>query len=866
MRYLTQPEEMSQVIKKLVSFPILWLDTEVAHWNTSTPKLSLIQILADRTDKTGESVYIFDVLNLPNLVDEFVNQIMMNPAIEKVFHNASFDVKYLGGKKRVKNITCTYKISRKISKVRLGTSNLKLKTLAAELCGFNDVDSEEQGSDWGRRNLTAKQLNYAKMDVVYLAAVHRVLLQEQERMKPSLTVTDIRVAFECPRLFYLSKKCGGKTLFIPDNSLKGVGSIFHRSAEDFINLAKQEPEFQNIFTSTENLEIETVSARMQQLFYEKVFYPKYLLPVIINNESKAILLDRIWQSIVQLIRKWGELIISNSKYCDRSKLINQTFIAEEKKIKYNFNLPNNNQQLINGQFDGLIYNWQRKRFCVVELKSYDPFDNSSQLAQVALYSYIINKKYLNKQEVKTPVDAAIYCVLPEFKEYRYSWEQLEDTVYQLIPYKLQQMQQWLKWESPRSNPPPVTTNPNLCNICPQQEKCQSYFGEEPQQPVKDTSEKIENGFNSETANNNLNDSDPIGADRQQENLIKQESNLNLDELGNNLVDILKSYKINVDYLGAVAAPAFIRVKIKPHLGVTVAKIVKLAEDLKVQLSILNPPLIATQPGYVSLDLPREDRQVAEFNNYIQKQKNPYQSSIKIAIGVDLNGKLIEANLSAPETCHFLVGGTTGSGKSEFLRSILLSLIYRYAPEHLKIILVDPKRVTFPEFENIPWLLRSPVKDIDVAIALMENLVNQMERRYKLFENARCSDLTSYNRSNQPEPHIVCIFDEYADFMAEKEIKKALEENIKKLGAKARAAGIHLIIATQRPDATVITPLIRSNLPARIALKTATIHDSRIVLGGTETGAANLLGKGDLLYKNSSSLQRLQSLFAKEFKI
>ncbi len=819
MLYLTRSHQMSDIIKELIAYKILWLDTEVAHWDTPSPKLSLIQILADPQDKTGKSVYIFDVLNLPNLVEEFIDKIKVNPAIEKVFHNASFDLKYLGGKNRAKNITCTYKISKKISKNVLGTSNLKLKTLAAELCGFTNVDAEEQASDWGRRSLTSKQLNYAKMDVVYLAAVHRVLLKVKDNMKPALNVTNIKVAFECPRLFYLSRKFGGKTLFIPENYPKGVGSIFHRLAEDFIIFAKSEPQLQSLFFNSDNLDLERVASQMRLLFYNQVVFPKYLEPVITKNEPKAITVNRVWQSITQLIIKWAELLIDNSKYCrDREKLIVKTFIAEETKLEYNFTLPNNTQQKITGKFDSLIYNYDRQRFAVVEFKTYDPIDPSPQLAQVALYSYIL------KQDLQVPVDAAIYCVLPQFKEYRYSWEQLQDTVYQLIPHKLEQMQKWLKWESPQPNPPPTTNNPNLCHICPQQEKCQSYF------------------------------------------LAEDISDPDLEELGNNLVKILQSYKINVDYLDAVNAPSFTRIKIKPHPGITVAKIVKLAEDLKVQLNVLNAPLIATQPGYVSVDIPRSDRQVAYYDRYIKKEQKSANGPVKIAIGIDLNGKLIEAELSDADTCHFLVGGTTGSGKSEFLRSILLSLIDRHTPEDLKIILVDPKRVTFPEFENMPWLLQPIVKDSEKSIELMESLVTEMERRYKLFEAAKCSDLKAYNKLGKVEPYLVCIFDEYADFMVEKETKKALEDNIKKMGAKARAAGIHLIIATQRPDATVVTPLIRANLPARIALKTASINNSKIILGGTETAAVNLLGKGDLLYKNGSSLQRLQSLFAKNFLV
>jgi len=284
----------------------------------------------------------------------------------------------------------------------------------------------------------------------------------------------------------------------------------------------------------------------------------------------------------------------------------------------------------------------------------------------------------------------------------------------------------------------------------------------------------------------------------------------------------------------------------------------------VQLGIANPPLIAPQAGYVSVDLPRPDRQVARFEDYVgatQASPLPSIASVKIAIGVDLDGKLVEADLSDPNTCHFLVGGTTGSGKSEFLRSLLLSLLYRHSPQQLKIALVDPKRVTFPEFEQMPWLLSPVVKDSENAIALMDELVTEMERRYQVFEKTGCPDLGSYNQQvTQPLPRIVCIFDEYADFMAEKETRKALELSIKRLGAMARAAGIHLIIATQRPEASVVTPIIRSNLPGRVALRTASEADSAIVLGGKQTAAAYLLGKGDLLYQVGAQLNRLQSLF------
>jgi S-DNA-T family DNA segregation ATPase FtsK/SpoIIIE len=176
MHYLTEPTEIQGQIAKFSSAKTLWLDTEIADWNTPYPKLSLIQVLANPTDAAGESVYILDVLHKPDLAAYFINQIMVNPNIEKVFHNASFDLKYLGGQ-IAQNVTCTLKLARKITREVLQVSNLQLKTLAAELCRFSNVDKEEQASDWGKRPLSQKQLQYAAMDTVYLAAVHRRLLE-----------------------------------------------------------------------------------------------------------------------------------------------------------------------------------------------------------------------------------------------------------------------------------------------------------------------------------------------------------------------------------------------------------------------------------------------------------------------------------------------------------------------------------------------------------------------------------------------------------------------------------------------------------------------------------------------------------------
>jgi len=833
MHYLTEASEIYNQISQLSLSKTLWIDTEIADWYTDKPKLALIQVLADYTDLTGESAYIFDVLDKPDLAVYFINQIMVNSQIEKVFHNAGFDLKYLG-REVAQNVTCTLKIARKITKEVLQTTNLKLKTLAAELCQFSHVDAEEGSSDWGKRPLTQKQLNYAAMDTVYLAAVHYRLLEisnpdvisrvfnmvDHKSENSSLTPTKVRLAFECPRLFYLNHHFNCKAIFSPKNTPGGVGNVFHKLADDFINLLLIEPGFKNLFNpSTTQLNVDQITSEIQQLFYQIKFFP-YLQNTIVQDGSKAPVLLQVWQGLQGLIKKFTELLVINRRYCSAETLISNTFISGERNLEHYFDLPNGTKQLIRGEFDCLVFNFELKRLCMVEFKTYQPVDLAAQLAQVSLYSYMLSK------QKKTPIDSAVYCVLPEFKEYKYSWEQLENTVHQLIPHKLLQMQNWLSWESPNPNPPPMTTEPYLCEICPQQQKCQTFFDVE-----------------------------------------KEETSINADKIGEDLVNTLQSFGVGVEYHGAAVSPAFIRVKLKPNSGVKVNSILKLSADLQVQLGLNYPPLIAPQAGYVSVDLPRQDRQIAKFEDFIQKQFLAPTAPVKIAIGVGIDGKLLEADLSDPNTCHFLVGGTTGSGKSEFLRSLLLSLIYRHSSQHLKIALVDPKRVTFPEFEQMSSLYAPVVKDSDRAVELMQELVAEMESRYQKFEKAKCADLTVYNQRSSPMlPRIVCIFDEYADFMAEKEVRNILEQSIKRLGAMARAAGIHLIISTQRPEASIVTPIIRTNLPGRVALSTKSEADSKIILGGTSTVAAYLIGKGDLVYQVGPHLQRLQSLLAQNIKL
>ncbi|WP_293069256.1 MULTISPECIES: DNA translocase FtsK [unclassified Moorena] len=595
--YLNQPAQIRELILNLSAAKILWLDTEVADWNTPNPRLSLIQVLADSTDINGDKAYILDVLDKPEVVQYFVNHIIVNPNIEKVFHNASFDLRYLGGKEQAKNITCTYQIARKLTNKKLPNplqvSNHKLKTLAIELCNFANVDTEEQSSDWGKRPLSQKQLKYAKMDTVYLAHVHRRLLEisdknswnpeqmvkrqsrTQQSESPCFSVTQVRVAIECPRLFYLSHHFGGKTLFIPPSNSPGIGKVFHKLCQQCTDKLQQDSRFQALFSPTASqLDQSQISSKMQALLYELVVFPN-----INTNPDIASILLQLWQGLKSLIPHWTQLLVTNRGYCQPEEVISKTFVAQEIDLSYNFTFPDGTKQRVNGKFDSLIFDCERDRYCVVDYKTYQPVDPSANLAQVALYSYMLHQKK------GVAIDAGVYCVLPEFQKYYYSREELEDTVHQLIPHKLQQMRQWLSWKPAQVEeegdgetiknyctpamgkgnlePPPPTRQPHLCNICPQQQTCQTFFEEvkTEQKPVKAPSRPTPDI-----------EQKPVKAPSRQ--------TLDADQTGQKLVSTLEDFKISVNYVNATVAPAFVRIKLKPNRGVKVISIQNRSKDVQ----------------------------------------------------------------------------------------------------------------------------------------------------------------------------------------------------------------------------------------------------------------------------------------------
>ena len=329
---------------------------------------------------------------------------------------------------------------------------------------------------------------------------------------------------------------------------------------------------------------------------------------------------------------------------------------------------------------------------------------------------------------------------------------------------------------------------------------------------------------------------------------------------------LKNWGVEADFIGKTSAPAFHRVRFRLRGSATFGQIERRNLDLQTALGLSMPPMIGidSMTDSIAVDVPRDDRQFVSLKDSMKIERRPIDSPVMAIAGVDLNNDLVELDLSDPNTCHLLIAGTTGSGKTAFLKVFIFSLVGRYEPGSVRIVICDPKRVTFPQFSNLPWLYAPIAKDEPIALLFLCALEKEMRRRYELMEKYEVDEfhLINHHLWQEGKPRlarIVVIFDEYADFMLHKPTKAKFESIIKPLAGMARASGINLVLATQRPSADVVTPLIRSNLPCRIALKTATIQDSAIVLGGEDNSAAYLLGKGDLFLQSGGEKRRLQAL-------
>jgi hypothetical protein len=330
-----------------------------------------------------------------------------------------------------------------------------------------------------------------------------------------------------------------------------------------------------------------------------------------------------------------------------------------------------------------------------------------------------------------------------------------------------------------------------------------------------------------------------------------------DDMLDRVVEQLNTWHQPVVPHGFEIGPTFARLKVIPQGQTDVNKVRRKAENLQIILDLATRPVIATQAGYISIDVQRPDRQTVSLAQALASRNGSLEGQPAFPVGTDVSGHTHWLNLADPSTCHLLIAGTTGSGKSEFMKALLASLASELGPDQLRFVLIDPKQVTFNFQGESPYLLDPIAHDIPEALPLIRKCFNEMERRYGLLKERQKENVSELS-GQDALPRIVLLFDEFADLMLDKDSKKELETLLKRIGAKARAAGIHLVLGTQRTEASVVTPLLRSNLPGRISLKVMSEKDSKLILDAPD--AAHLLGKGDLLWWHRGGLLRLQSPF------
>jgi DNA segregation ATPase FtsK/SpoIIIE, S-DNA-T family len=341
-----------------------------------------------------------------------------------------------------------------------------------------------------------------------------------------------------------------------------------------------------------------------------------------------------------------------------------------------------------------------------------------------------------------------------------------------------------------------------------------------------------------------------------------------ERTASSLVEALGHFGVQAKVIGTVAGPHITRYELRLAPGTKVAKVAQLKDDLAYALAATDIRILAPIPGKqaVGVEVPNARRKIVRLGDVFQQPPKDW-SPLTVWLGKDVAGKAIGADLA--KMPHILVAGTTGAGKSGAINAMLSSVLLRASPHEVRLVLVDPKQVELNHYESIPHLLTPVITSPRMAANALANLVREMEQRYGIMSLARTRSLTELNKAREKRgeaslPYILCVIDELADLMM---VAPAdVEDSIIRLAQKARAVGIHLVLATQSPRVDVITGMIKANVPSRIAFAVSSQTDSRVILD--QNGAESLLGQGDMLFSpvGSSRLQRIQGAYIDEPQI
>ncbi|MDF1812226.1 MAG: DNA translocase FtsK [Verrucomicrobiales bacterium] len=540
---------------------------------------------------------------------------------------------------------------------------------------------------------------------------------------------------------------------------------------------------------------EELTKNFTERVYHKIIAPRLQDLTNDSNRPENVEILRFWDATVEL-NSWLGSIVANVK--EEEKTFHS--ITEE-DLSWRVCEPGwNSEVIVNGRADGVFRNPENGKWCVVELKLGKQAPEAD-LLQACLYYQMLKESQ--------PDDAPGSLVLAGFHP------ELKVTI--------------LKDDE----------------IEPVLSKLKNLIGE-----ISGASGKAGKNSGSKTT----------------EKEREPEASENLPKLGDRILAVLSEYGADCTIEGTpIVGPSFVRFYLSPGNGVRPKKVMGLDQEVQVGMTLKAPPFIHICEGKLVVDIQRPNRDIVYFNSCEGKfpiTESTVGSSL-VPIGIDLEGTLEFADLSKGENSHILVAGTTGSGKSEWLRAAIGGMVKVNTPATLRFILIDPKRNAFTEMKDSPFLLDSESLvfpgDHDVP-AVLEKLIEEMEDRYRQMETCSADDLASLvKKTGKSIPRIVCVCDEYGDLVSgTPSEKREIESRIQRLGAKARAAGIHLILATQSPTREIISGTIKQNMTCKVGLLMSESIESNMIINTPD--CKNLLGNGDLLFKDIGEPRRYQGLY------
>lgn len=638
-----------------------------------------------------------------------------------------------------------------------------------------------------------------------------------------LSVSELHLCQHCPRLFGHACK-GNKDAWKVGH--KGSGSLpgkrFHTFAHHIFRHITNDDTSQRAFLNALTSPEPDITGSIRECIKNEFFIP-YLAkhaPRLSFEQIEAFSMAcERWITYLSVFISPEGTVISDPK-----ELISTIFHSSEYTMSSDFICDDGVVVRISGRPDALLFDPGSKEPVVVEYKGRKESDPTQDLAQTSLYAWLVAQSV----GITPRVDMLYLEESSPLVRYDSSGiKALIDNHSSLIALARRIKEGHL--------PVPRCNDLDLCSICPFSSTCDTDFEVIlPDTPnVQDKSSKKPDEVKI------------CNSGKGEEHLTR-------------LIETLRLLSIPVLPAGYTIGPRFIRLKIIPDLSkrVTFSKIANRAVDIQLGLSLAAPPLIQAQSGYISCDVPHDDWKPGDVQSLIRDGKPSSRSLCPFPIGRRIDGSAMMGDLADPVMTSCLIGGTSGSGKSELIRSLVIGITLSNPSNPVSFILIDPKRVTFTDFVSFPSLSMPVIMDPDKAMEILAGCVKEMEERYVHLEKTGYSNISDYNiREPEPMTRQILVIDEYADLIMNKGTKEALETAIQKIGQKGRAAGFHLILATQRPDARIITGVIKANLQLKIALKVTSSSNSRIILD--ESGAECLAGYGDMLIGGSVPIQRLQ---------